>query len=77
MHILYLILAFTAGMLTILFWQVFVRGRVMNWYYGAALILGALADVGCQLWLDIRRLLPWKRFNSRYPGHQRDAEDIY
>ena len=77
MYILYLVIAYTAGMLSVLFWQYLVRGRIMNWYYGLALILGALADVGCQAWLDIQKLLPGKRFNSRFPGHERDGEDIY
>lgn len=47
---------FIAGALFILLWQAFVKGRIFGIIYGAGIIGGALADVACQLWIDVSKL---------------------
>jgi hypothetical protein len=72
MHILYLFIAFTAGLLVVPFWKLFVQGRVVNWWYTCAVVVGALADVGCQAWIDLSKL-----FRRRKSVQLDDTENFY
>ena len=45
--------------LLVLFWRWLVKGRLINFFYLLAVVLSALLDMACQLWLDVEKI--WKR----------------
>jgi len=38
---------FLAGVLSMAFWQYFVKGRLVNFFYAVCMVLDALGDVDC------------------------------
>lgn len=69
-----LLIVFSAGFLAHALWVAIVKGRVVAFVWAAWMILGLLADMGCQLWLDVSKL--W-RFNKRLRDLNKDEYDFH
>lgn len=65
---------FCAGFLAHALWVAIIKGRVMAFIWACWMILGVLADVACQLWLDVSKL--W-RFNKRLRDLNKDEYDFH
>lgn len=74
MKLLLLVLVFCAGFLSHAIWTATVKGRLFGFFYGCYIIIGALVDVGCQLWIDVSKL--W-RFNKRLRDLNKDEYDFH
>jgi hypothetical protein len=66
--------------LLILLW--ICKGRIVNLFYLAALVIDAWKDVACQAFLDLQQL--WRRvqrwrdpYNSRFNGEDVPVDDFF
>lgn len=73
-----LIIVFCSGFLAHALWVGVIKGKVAAVAYSCWMIGGLLADVACQLWIDVSGLFRRKKLNDRFPGkYHGDPEDIY
>lgn len=55
------LIAYLVGALSIVLWQLFVRGYVYAFFYNAGILLGAVGYLVCQLWIDVAGLFRKKK----------------
>lgn len=73
-----LILVFCAGFLAHALWVAAIKGRLFGFLYACSMIAGLLADVVCQLWIDLSGLFRRKKWSDRFKGkYHSDPEDIF
>lgn len=54
-----------------------ISGWLVNMVFFLKECIGVACDIACQAWIDIEKVFKRKVFNSRFPGHQKDVEDIF
>lgn len=66
----------TMALILLIYWAL-VDGYFVMFFYNAGFVFGAIADFACQLWLGLRGFFMRNFFNSKFPGHQKEGEDIF